>query len=492
MKKSISIMLSLVMLISAVTAIPFYVFADGVITEDMVTVDRTSFVYDGQPKSPQATVKDGDTVLEDGADYNVLYAAYEEEPPVLEPVEGEGEQPEHERDYLEISPFEAGDYLMVIVGIEGYEGYVEIPFSIEEDDQKYGTACEESGKVFFVSDSGTTSAVVKPSNKDKDNIVWLREESDDTAAWYGFDNSEGALPEGSVVSVTWFSEEENDFKEQYDKLDDEHKKAAEDGKLWLFDLEACNKSGDLIHEFDGDKQMKVYVELGDDWDDVDGVHALWIADGQDESVYANLERIEDEIGYKYFAALTLDHFSTYAIYGVKKAPTSIKKAKVTGVKAKTYTGKALAQSVTVKLGTTTLKKGTDYKITYKNNKSVGTATMTVTGTGKYTGTVTKTFKINPKGTSLKKVTAGKKALTATWNKQTVQTTGYQLQYSTSGKFTAKTTKTVTVSKNKTTRKVVKKLKGNKKYFVRIRTYKKVGKTKYYSAWSKSKTLTTKK
>ena len=168
---------------------------------------------------------------------------------------------------------------------------------------------------------------------------------------------------------------------------------------------------------------------------------------------------------------------------------SIANAKVTGIKAKTYTGKATSQAVTVKLGTKTLVKGTDYNVTYKNNKNVGTATVTITGINAYGGSINKTYKINPKGTSLKKVTAGKKAFTAIWTKQAKQTTGYQIQYSTSSKF--KNAKTVTVKKNKTTKTTVKKLKAKKKYYVRIRTYKTVGKKIYCSSWSKAKTVKTK-
>ncbi|MBR1763379.1 MAG: leucine-rich repeat domain-containing protein [Eubacterium sp.] len=174
----------------------------------------------------------------------------------------------------------------------------------------------------------------------------------------------------------------------------------------------------------------------------------------------------------------------------KLKKTSLAKATVSGIKNKTYTGKALTQSVTVKLGSKTLKKGTDYKITYTNNKSVGKATLKITGINAYSGTISKTFKINPKGTTLSKVTAGSKSFTATWKKQATQTTGYQIQYSTSSKF--KNAKTVTVKKNKTTKTTVKKLKAKKKYYVRIRTYKTVSGTKYYSAWSATKTVTTKK
>lgn len=75
------------------------------------------------------------------------------------------------------------------------------------------------------------------------------------------------------------------------------------------------------------------------------------------------------------------------------AKTDIGKAKVSGIKDKTYTGKALTQSVTVKIGSKTLKNGTDYTVSYKNNKNAGTASLTITGKGGFKGTVTKTFKI---------------------------------------------------------------------------------------------------
>ena len=165
------------------------------------------------------------------------------------------------------------------------------------------------------------------------------------------------------------------------------------------------------------------------------------------------------------------------------------KTKITGVKNKTYTGKALTQKPTVKIGTKTLKAGKDYKLSYKNNKNVGTATMTVTFIGSYKGTTKKTFRINPKSTSLTKVTAGKKSFIANWKKQATQTTGYQIQYSTSSNF--KKPKTVTIKGNKNVKKEIKKLTSKKKYFVRVRTYKVVSKKKFYGKWSKALSVTVK-
>ncbi|MBR3148892.1 MAG: fibronectin type III domain-containing protein [Eubacterium sp.] len=131
----------------------------------------------------------------------------------------------------------------------------------------------------------------------------------------------------------------------------------------------------------------------------------------------------------------------------------------------------------------------DYSVDYKNNKFVGTATVTVSGKGAYSGSKTLSFTIVPKGTGLAKLTAAKKAITVKWKKQTTQTTGYQLQLSTSKKF--KKAKTITVKKNKTTSRKVTKLKAKKKYFVRIRTFKTVNGKRYYSDWSKVKTVKTK-
>lgn len=164
--------------------------------------------------------------------------------------------------------------------------------------------------------------------------------------------------------------------------------------------------------------------------------------------------------------------------------------KVSGVKNKTYSGKSQTQKVSVKNSLMTLNSGSEYKVSYSGNKSVGTAKIKIIGTGNYNGTITKTFKINPKGTSLKSVKKGKKSFKATWKKSSkTWTTGYQVQYSTSKKF--KKAKTATVKSYKKTKVTVKKLKKRKTYYVHMRTYKTVKGKKYYSGWSKVKKVKTK-
>ncbi len=165
--------------------------------------------------------------------------------------------------------------------------------------------------------------------------------------------------------------------------------------------------------------------------------------------------------------------------------------------AYTYNGKVQRPGVTVKDSKgKTLKNGTDYTVSYSSGcKNVGRYTVKVTLKGNYSGSKAMTYNINPKGTSVSKVTAAKKGFKVTWKKQATQTTGYEVQYSTSSNF-KKGNKTVNVTKNKTTSKSVSKLSAKKKYYVRVRTYKTVkigGKSvKLYSGWSKAKSVTTKK
>ena len=162
-----------------------------------------------------------------------------------------------------------------------------------------------------------------------------------------------------------------------------------------------------------------------------------------------------------------------------------------GATAYVYDGKAKKPAVTaVTVGGKKLK--TDcYDVAYAaGRKNVGTYKVTVTLKNGYEGKADVSFTINPAGTSLKKVKKGVKRFTATWAKKTAQVDGYELQYSTSSKFKAAKTKTVAGAKK--AKLVVKKVKGGKKYFVRIRTFKKAGGKKLYSAWSKAKTVKVKK
>ena len=152
--------------------------------------------------------------------------------------------------------------------------------------------------------------------------------------------------------------------------------------------------------------------------------------------------------------------------------TAFAAATVSKIGAKTYTGKAQKPTVTVKSGSTVLKAGTDYKLSYKNNVNAGKATVIITGIGNYSEAKAKTttFTINKAANTLK-VKAVKKTFTAKKKKAT----------SFAAKKVFKVTKNV--SKGKVT---YKKTKGNKKI-----TISKAGKVTVKKGLKKGKTYTVK-
>ena len=163
-------------------------------------------------------------------------------------------------------------------------------------------------------------------------------------------------------------------------------------------------------------------------------------------------------------------------------------ANMSGAASKHLTGKAITQNITVKYNGAALKNGTDYTTSYSNNKKIGKAIVKITGKGKYGGIITKTFTINPAKQEIQKLTSKSKAFFVDWA-QKGSATGYEIQYATNSKFT--NAKKVTITNNKTDKTTISKLSGKKKYYVRVRSYTTVNGTKYYGAWSVSKSVTTK-
>ena len=172
------------------------------------------------------------------------------------------------------------------------------------------------------------------------------------------------------------------------------------------------------------------------------------------------------------------------------SPKSISSASVSlSIATYSFDGKVKTPSVTVKLGSTALRNGIDYVVSYRNNKNVGKATVVITGKGLYAGTITRTFVINPAKQEIQKLTAKSKGFYIDYAAKG-HATGYEIQYATNSSF-SRAKKTV-ITSNKTDKVTISKLSGNKKYYVRVRTYTTVNGIKYYGAWSAVKTVTTKK
>ncbi len=163
---------------------------------------------------------------------------------------------------------------------------------------------------------------------------------------------------------------------------------------------------------------------------------------------------------------------------------SISRGKVSGIKDKTYTGKAIVQGVIVTLDGKQLKKSNGcISVTYKNNKNIGPASLTITGKGNYTGTLSgRTFRIFPKKATIKSLKAGSNRFTV----QVKKLNGgvkYQIQYRVKGSKAG-----YTRVETKNLKKVIKGLRKGKTYTVKVRAYKKVGKRIYYGEFSKAKNV----
>ena len=162
-------------------------------------------------------------------------------------------------------------------------------------------------------------------------------------------------------------------------------------------------------------------------------------------------------------------------------PISISDATISKIGSQIYTGSAIQPQVTVKYQDETLVRDTDYTVSYENNVNVGKAKVIVTGIGRFNDNSSVSFVINPARVSLSSLKAGKKTLTVKWKKCN-GIDGYEIQYSLKKSFSG--SKKLTVSKASAAKATIKGLKAKKTYYVRIRSYKKVGGKKYYSEWSK--------
>ena len=235
-----------------------------------------------------------------------------------------------------------------------------------------------------------------------------------------------------------------------------------------------------IHELT--KPVSISVALSETLKDGESVQIIREHEGKAEVINSTYDAKSGTVSF------ATDKFSTYAIAKTEK-PVEKKIASVT-VKTPSvaYTGKALTPKLVVKdpAGNTISSKY--YKLKWSNNKAIGKATVTVTGKSGYTGSKKATFSIVPgkvKSFSSAKSTS-KKKLTLKW-KSSKGATGFEVQVSTDKNF-KKSVKKSTIKNVNTVTKTFTGLKSGKKYYARVRGYKKVSGKTYYSDWTVSKAV----
>ena len=408
----------------------------------LLTLSETSYVYDGTYKKPAATVTFGGKVLQEGKDYTISY-----------------------RNNLNV-----GVTTVIATGMGDYTGYTSKNFTITKRALAGGTVSVASS-VSFTGSNITPSVTVKVAGRTLTSgtdytVSYSNNKNVGTASVYvyGKGNYSGTLSAKFDILPA---------KQQIQKLETRYKGFyidwAQKGSATGYDVEYSvnsNMSGAVSKHLTANKPDTLTIS---------GLSG-------DKTYYVRVRSYTNRNGKVYYGAWS-------DVKSIKTANNDITKATVSGISTKAFTGKAITQNVTVKVGGTVLKNGTDYTVSYSNNKKVGKATVKITGKGKYGGVITKTFKINPAKQQIQKLTAKSKAFFIDWA-QKGSATGYEIQYATNSKFTS--AKKVTITNNKTDKATVSKLSGKKKYYVRVRSYTTVKGTKYYGAWSATKTVTTKK
>ena len=408
----------------------------------LLTLSETSYVYDGTYKKPAATVTFGGKVLQEGKDYTISY-----------------------RNNLNV-----GVVTVIATGMGDYTGYTSKNFTITKRAMAGGTVSVASS-VSFTGSNITPSVTVKVAGRTLTSgtdytVSYSNNKNVGTASVYvyGKGNYSGTLSAKFDIVPA---------KQQIQKLETRYKGFyidwAQKGSATGYDVEYsvnANMNSAASRHLTANKPDTLTVS--------------GLAGGK--TYYVRVRSYTNRNGKVYYGAWS-------DVKSIKTANNDITKASVSGISTKAFTGKAITQNVTVKVGNTVLKNGTDYTVSYSNNKKVGKATVKITGKGKYGGVITKTFKINPAKQEIQKLTAKSKAFFVDWA-QKGSATGYEIQYATNSKFTG--AKKVTITNNKTDKTTVSKLSANKKYYVRVRSYTTVGGTKYYGAWSAVKNVTTKK
>lgn len=247
--------------------------------------------------------------------------------------------------------------------------YLNIEVGVSKDN--WGTKVNNGGIINYVSKNGTTSAEV-----DKYGVIWLKEESDGTSAWYGLDNSQGIFKRGSKFWVRWLNKEKDkkEYDKYYEKLDEEHKRRAEVDKLWVFLTGVTDPDGNEYTNLDLDVRVPYYIQLGEDWDEGD-VNALFISENEDESIddirfgtakvlNEQFENINFPDTSGSYARLLLKHFSPYAVYDKVDTPQIDEKQNIGQKESKKISNEksALARSANMKTGGGNTK--TEYLITF--------------------------------------------------------------------------------------------------------------------------------
>ncbi len=245
-----------------------------------IEYDKTHF-YDGKDWKPQFKITDENNKLIPTKDYGIK---------------------------LDEDMKEVGVKNVKIKYLGNYSGSKDIQLEIIVNKSSWGKEIINSGVINYVDDYGKTSAEVI-----ENEMIWLKESSDGSSAWYAVDNSKGVFRKGSRFWVKWLSpkSDKEEFDKYYSQLDESQKNKVEENKLWIFLTGVTDPDGNDYSTLS--TPIDYYVQIGQDWDKED-ISAVFISEGKDDNLDVSYKKIKFPEGNTEFAKLSLIHFSPYAIF----------------------------------------------------------------------------------------------------------------------------------------------------------------------------------
>jgi len=219
------------------------------------------------------------------------------------------------------------DFTAKLEAISGYELPKSITVKVGEeelDTTKY-TYSSATGEILIAKDNITEDITISANGLKEypsgtsikkitgDEIIWVKEEAAGQIFWFGIDNSNGNFVKESYFWVRVIDKDidNTEWSNYYQKIDEAINEKIKNDKLLVFEIGVTNPNGEEYTVLD--KATNIYVQYPDDWSGKD-IKSIYISASSDESVFAEVNELNYDGGRGNFIALTINHFSPYAIY----------------------------------------------------------------------------------------------------------------------------------------------------------------------------------
>ncbi len=373
------------------------------ITDGMVTIEGTSFVFNNDVQVPNVTVTDGDD-LNENDDYEVSYEQVDDE--VTTPLGSAN------------SVVNAGDYNVVITGRGNYIGTVKKSFKITKATLEnlavtltgwtYGATANTPAVTGKPDDAEVSYTYSVDTTDPKDQVFTATVPSDAGDYIVKATVAASANYQGGEATKTFTIAKADIAESQFTKPQGVEKLTYTGSALELVTAGSVPTGATI----------KFYSEYVPNY--FDGFNLNCLADtytytadiptGTNAGYYAVLYKVDGGKNYE-----DVEPGQTVIVF---VDSVDVKDATIEAIADTAFTGEAIEPELTVTFGQIPMVLGTDYTVAYTDNVSAGKATATITGKGNYKGTKSANFNIVRKAITDEMVTLSPETFTYDGSAQT--------------------------------------------------------------------------